>query len=170
MFWTKWVRGVSKLLMAVGIIASVVGGGMLIATEIDAFMMLGIIVIVLGVLISITSVAIIMMISEISINTYAIRKAFNNGSLDHILYDSEHYETTSRTNSYTNNMPKEQHLDDQNTPIINTTENHGWVCECGNVNSFSEKFCRKCGKKRDALGVISGIFSFNNNNDKDNNS
>ena len=136
MFWTNWVRGISKLGMFISIVASIVCGGLLIATEDDVFMMLGIIVIVLGILITISLGALIMMISEISINTYNTQSLLEkqpSGKMLNGYLQSENQELTEEMQQAEEN-------------IKNT-----WLCKCGKRNPNSAEFCANCKRRKESL-------------------
>lgn len=139
MFWTNWVRGISKLGMFISIVASIVCGGLLIATEDEFFVTLGIIVIILGILITISLGALIMMISEISINTYNTYAVLKN----------EH-PNDQQSNSVISPQIKEIVTETQ--PTTENTDN-SWVCSCGTRNVAASKYCKNCGKSRQMTGI-----------------
>ena len=134
MFWTNWVRGISKLGMFISIVASIVCGGLLIATEDEFFVTLGIIVIILGILITISLGALIMMISEISINTYntyaVLKNEHPNDQQTDTVISSEVHETITETQ-----------------PTTENTDN-SWVCSCGTRNAAASRYRKNCGKSK----------------------
>lgn len=132
MFWTHWVRGICKVLMVIEIIASIVVGSFLIDEAShgpDDYIFIGIVVMIVGVLIAITSNALIMMISEISVNIYELKQMQNGNKNESI-----------RTVSSQAKQPSES-----------------WVCNCGARNSNDSKVCSKCGKTKD--GTPSHTYS-----------
>ena len=133
MFWTNWVRGISKLLMVVDIIASVVGGIALCAID---FAAIGIIVMLIGILLSITSVAMIMMISEISINTYNTQSLLEKQPRGKML------------NGYlqSENQGLTEEMQQAEEYIKNT-----WLCKCGKRNPNSAEFCASCKRRKESL-------------------
>ena len=134
MFWTNWVRGISKLGMFISIVASIVCGGLLIATEDEFFVTLGIIVIILGILITISLGALIMMISEISINTYntyaVLKNEHPNDQQPNSVISPQVHETITETQ-----------------PTTGNTDN-SWVCRCGTRNAAASRYCKNCGKSK----------------------
>jgi hypothetical protein len=67
MFWTTWVRGISKTMLVLEIIASVIGGFVCMSFGSD-MVIIGFLILFGGVLFAFSSIAMIMMISEISIS------------------------------------------------------------------------------------------------------
>ncbi len=120
MFWTNWVRGINKIFLVVGIIASLLGGFSLM----ESSPQLGIIVICVGILLSITLVSVIMMISEISVSLYEInnKTSINKGNV---------------TSSNKEELPS------------NHNNQETWVCpECNTVNQDSYRYCKDCGYQK----------------------
>ena len=94
MFWTKWVRGFNIVVMYVGILVSLISGGILAIKEGATFLL----IIPAGVLITITCVSLTMMITEISVTLDEInttlkkqnkKKQQNKNSSSGSLYASE---------------------------------------------------------------------------------
>lgn len=132
MFWTNWVRGVSKLLMALLIIASVVGG--LILCYATTFF-IGFIVIVLGVLISINTISMVMMMSEISTNIYALRVLLSKNKSG---FTTENLNLSAETNQSVSDIQ----------PKVYSNNTEQWICNCGTRNAGTSKYCKNCGKSR----------------------
>ena len=155
MFWTKWVRGFNKVILWVGIAASVILGLVFAADEPASLLFIPI-----GVLITITSVSLIMMITEISVTLDEINttlKQQNKNSSSGSLYASEpEYHsgssswvcscgaTNSNSSLFCNTCGKLKGVSSSESSKPVST----WVCNCGARNSESSKFCRKCGKQK----------------------
>lgn len=123
MFWTKWVRGFCKVFLFISILGSLIGGISLIAID-DDLAVIGIITAVGGVLLSVSGIALIMMISEISLNINEMRSVSLSGTEKGI---------AGKTASEPSIKKSEQSSADI------------WFCSCGCKNSVSDKYCRKCG-------------------------
>ena len=130
MFWTHWVRGICKVLMVIEIVASIILGFVL-ADDARGFesVIIPIVTIIVGVLISVTSNALIMMISEISVNIYKIK----NGLCDKEGIEPEEIEAE---NTFFNS-------DD-------IDENQTWTCKnCGKNNFIYQSRCSFCDAEHD---------------------
>lgn len=123
MFWTKWVRGFCKLFLFVSILGFLIGGISLMTVD-DDFVIIGIITAVGGVLLSVSGIAMIMMISEISVNINEMRSAYLPSSEKSIVGKTVSGSSIKKTEQKSNDI---------------------WVCSCGCKNSASDKYCRKCG-------------------------
>lgn len=129
MFWTKWVRGISKVIMVVLIIAILVCGITLCDKRDDVAVILGIVIMVIGIPLSITMISLAMMISEISINTYNTFALLKHEQPDTV-FPSEEQQTTANTQQITKNTDT------------------SWVCSCGKENSATANYCKYCGERR----------------------
>ena len=133
MFWTHWVRGFCKVFMVLEIIASIVVGSFLIDEAFhgpDDYIFIGIVVMIVGVLIAITSNAFIMMISEISVNIYKVKNQ---------LCGKEEIETEEETES-----------EDTFFNSDDIDENQTWTCKnCGKNNFIYQSRCSFCDAEHD---------------------
>lgn len=123
MFWTNWVKGLGKAYIALSILFFVIVGFALAYNE---YALIGIIVIVVGTAISLSSVSLIMMVAEMSENIAKLQK---NG----VSITSSGDQGTSFSFSSTS-----------------SSSDDSWVCNCGTRNSSSSTYCRICGKKPNA--------------------
>lgn len=127
-FWTKWVRGICKTLLTIGAVCSLIIGATIMGVLfnlIEGFAILvGIVVIAVGIFISITFFALIMMFSEISVNIYKLQN------------------TGASSNSYAPNSEAPHSYGELDN------SNNSWVCRCGMHNPNSAKFCPICGGEK----------------------
>lgn len=134
MFWTHWVRGICKVLMVIEIVASVIIGCTLIVSVSGVNYIeriISILVTIVGViLIAITSNALIMMISEISVNIYKVKNQ---------LCGKEEIETEEETES-----------EDTFFNSDDIDENQTWTCKnCGKNNFIYQSRCSFCDAEHD---------------------
>lgn len=136
MFWTHWVRGYNKVILIIGILASVITGFAGAAEE-PAMLL----IIPIGVIVVLSSVSVLMMISEISVFLDEINKKLGSqgGSYSGSLINEQ-------SSPYSGSLFKDQTSStDTSTARGDTT----WVCNCGARNSASAIFCKKCGKRHE---------------------
>ncbi len=146
MFWTKLIKGLATIFMIIMIIGSVVTGLAIMNTADDG---LGLAVIVGGVILSVISVAAIMMVCEVSLNIGAIRKM-----MEAQMGVPKNYGNVPNGGYYPNmqnmqNMPNMQPFQNpQPASMPEPDENDTWVCECGEENLFKSNFCKRCGARK----------------------
>lgn len=135
MFWTKWVRGINKIGIFITIAASIVCGALL-CTD-DDTVIFGVAIMVLGTLISINTIAIVMMISEISINIYELK---NGGTIvGQVSYSAGSGADSSNKPSSKKKAPEEDSVKENSKY---------WICSCGATNLSTNNVCMSCFKSR----------------------
>lgn len=138
MFWTRFVRGWNKFFLTVIIIASVVVG-IVFADETG---LLSLLLIPITALLGFATVAVIMMISEISVSLNEINKKLGEtGTI------------SAEANVGAVSSERTQETERKNTPIISAgtvgkNSNDSWLCDCGARNPHMAAFCAQCGKPR----------------------
>lgn len=84
MFWTNWVRGLTKVFLGAGVVASLLGAGatvQIFGRSLQGFsVIIAFVVFLVGIVVSISSVALIMMLTEISVSAHEINKKLNSSS------------------------------------------------------------------------------------------
>lgn len=84
MFWTNWVRGLTKVFLGAGVVASLLGAGatvQIFGPSLEGFsVIIAFVVFLVGIVVSISSVALIMMLTEISVSAHEINKKLNSSS------------------------------------------------------------------------------------------
>lgn len=142
MFWTKWVRGLTKVFLGVGAVASLIGA---IAMSTSSYsgrvdvIAAGIYFLVcMVVLISI--VAFVMIITEISVSAHEINEKLNSLSNPNLSNSMTSLEKAPQTSQTLNNM---------NTPYVNSGgANVKYCVKCGTTLDSNVKFCLKCGSSQ----------------------
>lgn len=149
MFWTKLIKGLATIFMIIMIIGSVVTGLAMMNAVDD---MMGFVIIIGGVVLSIISVAAIMMVCEVSLNIGAIRKMMeaqmgvtkNFGNVP----NGGYYPNMPNMQPFQNPQPAPMPFEPAPAPMPEPDENDTWVCECGEENFFKSNFCKRCGAKK----------------------
>lgn len=146
MFWTKLIKGLATIFMIIMIIGSVVTGLAMMNAVDD---MMGFVIIIGGVVLSIISVAAIMMVCEVSLNIGAIKKMMeaqmgvpkNFGNVPNGGY-------YPNMQPFQNPQPAPMPFAPAPAPMPEPDENDTWVCECGEENLFKSNFCKRCGARK----------------------
>lgn len=126
MYWTKIVRSFCKIVMVLGIIASIISGIVIS----DDSVLIGLVVIIGGSAVSVISISFIMMLSEMSL------------TLDEM--NNKMYKITQNDNK--DNSKSNSVFNEKSQPPIKTARGNSWKCvDCGNINPAGAKFCRECG-------------------------
>lgn len=149
MFWTKLIKGLATIFMIIMIIGSVVTGLAMMNAVDD---MMGFVIIIGGVVLSIISVAAIMMVCEVSLNIGAIRKMMeaqmgvpkNFGNVP----NGGYYPNMQNMQPFQNPQPAPMPFEPAPAPMPEPDENDTWVCECGEENFFKSNFCKRCGARK----------------------
>ena len=152
MFWTKLIKGLATIFMIIMIIGSV-ATGLLFMNEVGD--MLGFVIIIGGVVLSIISVAAIMMVCEMSLNIGAIKKMMeaqmgvpkNFGNVPNGGY-YPNMQNMPNMQPFQNPQPAPMPFEPAPAPMPEPDENDTWVCECGEENFFKSNFCKRCGAKK----------------------
>ena len=152
MFWTKLIKGLATIFMIIMIIGSVVTGLAMMNAVDD---MMGFVIIIGGVVLSIISVAAIMMVCEVSLNIGAIRKMMeaqmgvpkNFGNVPNGGY-YPNMQNMPNMQPFQNPQPAPMPFEPAPAPMPEPDENDTWVCECGEENLFKSNFCKRCGAKK----------------------
>lgn len=152
MFWTKLIKGLATIFMIIMIIGSVVTGLAMMNAVDD---MMGFVIIIGGVVLSIISVAAIMMVCEVSLNIGAIRKMMeaqmgvpkNFGNVPNGGY-YPNMQNMPNMQPFQNHQPAPMPFEPAPAPMPEPDENDTWVCECGEENLFKSNFCKRCGAKK----------------------
>ncbi len=155
MFWTKLIKGLATIFMIIMIIGSVVTGLAMMNAVDD---MMGFVIIIGGVVLSIISVAAIMMVCEVSLNIGAIRKMMeaqmgvpkNFGNVLNSGYypNMQNMQNMPNMQPFQNPQPAPMPFEPAPAPMPEPDENDTWVCECGEENLFKSNFCKRCGAKK----------------------
>ena len=126
MYWTKIVRSFCKIVMVLGIIASIVSGIVIL----DESVGIGLAVMIAGSVVSVVSISFIMMLSEMSLTLNELNNKTDKLPKNDI-----------KDNSKLNSAVKEN-----SQPPIKVARGNDWKCvDCGNINPAGAKFCRECG-------------------------
>ena len=126
MYWTKIVRSFCKIVMVLGIIASIISGIVIS----DDSVLIGLVVIIGGSAVSVISISFIMMLSEMSL------------TLDEM--NNKMYKITQNDNK--DNSKSNSVFNEKSQPPIKAARGNSWKCvDCGNINPVGAKFCRECG-------------------------
>lgn len=152
MFWTKLIKGLATIFMIIMIIGSVVTGLSMMNAVDD---MMGFVIIIGGVVLSIISVAAIMMVCEVSLNIGAIRKMMeaqmgvpkNFGNVPNGGY-YPNMQNMPNMQPFQNPQPAPMPFEPAPAPMPEPDENDTWVCECGEENFFKSNFCKRCGARK----------------------
>lgn len=152
MFWTKLIKGLATIFMIIMIIGSVVTGLAMMNAVDD---MMGFVIIIGGVVLSIISVAAIMMVCEVSLNIGAIRKMMeaqmgvpkNFGNVSNGGY-YPNMQNMPNMQPFQNPQPAPMPFEPAPAPMPEPDENDTWVCECGEENFFKSNFCKRCGARK----------------------
>lgn len=142
MFWTHWSRGACKVIMTLGVLASILIGGFFIVRGYEYsdyygyprggyfYLIVGFVIMVGGTCFVTSSVSRTMMISEISLNIEKIARKQQP-------YFYKQY--TRQDNSY---EERQAEMSRENAG----TSPDGWYCRrCGTKNDITEKLCKECG-------------------------
>lgn len=124
MKWTATIKGITTFFLVIMIIGACIAG-FAVMNESGA---LGFGIICGGILISIISVGLVMVLCEISENIYYIRSNIERNA-------------ASITNSTELKRQRE------------TVADGSWVCNCGARNKAESRFCRSCGKENTSSPV-----------------
>lgn len=152
MFWTKWVITFCKIIICVLVIGFIIVSG----TIMDEEPLLGFVALIGGILFSISSVAIIMMMTEISKSNYEtsvlLDKLVNgdNGSNKANEKTKDWFCTACETKNkedYTHcfycGLKKSEKVEKSECKT-------DWTClTCGKKNKASDGFCKSCGVSKE---------------------
>lgn len=135
MFWTVWMRTICKIILGIMISVVVITGFAIMGVNVG----LGFIVLIGGTIISITSLGMILMISEISVSLDELKDMLNDKNKREIPQNANVITSNAKSNILRVNY--------QPTP------KDSWLCECGTRNSGASTICKGCEKDREKTWV-----------------